>query len=192
MSDHRQGRVRSEAARVAILDATSRLFALRGYDNLTMEGVAAEAEVSKQTIYRWWPSKGALVADCLLEGRLLLNSLRPFETGEVRDDLTAWLTEIFGVAEQQLGETLLRSVIAAAADNPDVGQRLHDALGVDGSIIARLQLGVDAGELPATALLPELSEALVGALILRALSRKPSTPDSSRRLVVAILGEARG
>ena len=56
---------------VAILDATARLFAERGYDHLTIEGIAAEADVGKQTIYRWWPSKGALVADCLLEGMLL-------------------------------------------------------------------------------------------------------------------------
>lgn len=190
MSEHRQGPVRSEAARVAVLDATARLFASRGYDQLTMEGIAAEASVSKQTIYRWWPSKGAIVADCLLEGRLLVDSLAPPNTGDVREDLAKWIGEVFTVAERAVGETLLQSVIAAAADNPDVGQRLHDALAVDGSVIERLQIGVDAGQLAINTPVDELAEALVGALILRALSRKPSEPESVRRLVLALLGPA--
>ena len=188
MSAHRQGPVRSEAARVAVLEATARLFAARGYDHLTMEGIAAEASVSKQTIYRWWPSKGAIVADCVLEGRLLVDSLAPPDNGDVRADLVGWIGEVFGVAERAVGETLLQSVIAAAADNPDVGQRLHDALAVEGSVIDRLQLGIDAGQLAADAPIDELAEALVGALILRALSRKPAEPESARRLVNALLG----
>ena len=41
----RSGPVRSEAARHAILDAAARLLAERGYDHLTMEGIAATAGV---------------------------------------------------------------------------------------------------------------------------------------------------
>ena len=190
MSEHRQGPVRSEAARVAVLEATARLFAARGYDHLTMEGIASEASVSKQTIYRWWPSKGAIVADCLLEGRLLGDSLRPPVTGDVRDDLERWVQDILGVAEQQVGETFLGSVITAAAENADVGRRLHDALAVEGSIMPRLQLGIDAGQLPATAPIEEIGEAIIGAIILRAMSRKPAEPGSARRLVEALLGPA--
>ncbi|MDQ4110388.1 MAG: TetR/AcrR family transcriptional regulator, partial [Actinomycetota bacterium] len=67
----RRGAVRSEEARMAVLDATGRLFATQGYDHLTIEGIAAEAGVSKQTIYRWWSSKSAVVADAMIEDLLL-------------------------------------------------------------------------------------------------------------------------
>ena len=67
----RRGPKRSEEARLAILHAAAARVVAHGYDHLTMEGVAADAKVGKQTIYRWWPSRSALVADCLAE-RLLL------------------------------------------------------------------------------------------------------------------------
>jgi AcrR family transcriptional regulator len=59
-------RRRSERARVAILDATNELLHENGLDNLSIEAVAARAGVGKQTIYRWWPTRPALVADALL------------------------------------------------------------------------------------------------------------------------------
>jgi len=60
-------RRRSEKSRTAIVTATRELLLERGFDGLTIEAVAARAGVGKQTIYRWWPSRPALVADVMLE-----------------------------------------------------------------------------------------------------------------------------
>ncbi|WP_460443801.1 TetR/AcrR family transcriptional regulator [Amycolatopsis cihanbeyliensis] len=38
-----------------------------GYAGATMDRIAAAAGVAKTTIYRRWESKGALIADCLLD-----------------------------------------------------------------------------------------------------------------------------
>ncbi|NLU82337.1 TetR/AcrR family transcriptional regulator [Rhodococcus sp. HNM0569] len=56
---------RSERARTAVLDATAELIREVPYPKITVEGIAARAGVGKQTIYRWWPSKGAVVVDVL-------------------------------------------------------------------------------------------------------------------------------
>ena len=173
---------------MAILEATARLFAVRGYDHLTVEGVAAEARVAKQTIYRWWPSKGALVADCLLEGMLLPMRFLPPDTGDLRADLTSWLDDIFRALGEPGGEALVRSLIAAAVENADVGRRLRDSLGADSSLVDRLRAAVAAGELHPRTPLPELCEALVGAVILRALSRTPLEPGDQERLIDVVLG----
>jgi AcrR family transcriptional regulator len=38
-----------------------------GYAGATMDRIAAEAGVAKTTLYRRWPSKGALITDCLVD-----------------------------------------------------------------------------------------------------------------------------
>lgn len=99
MADHilernRRGpdsRRRSQRARNAILDAAAELLGEVGYAKLTMEAIAARARVGKQTIYRWWPSKAAVVFDVFTRitdaeaGKPLLDS----------GDLTADLKTVF-------------------------------------------------------------------------------------------------
>lgn len=58
---------RSERARQAILHAADDLLVERGFDGVTVEGIAARAGVGKQTIYRWWPSKTDIFLEALLE-----------------------------------------------------------------------------------------------------------------------------
>jgi AcrR family transcriptional regulator len=60
-------RPRSEPIRRAILAAALELIEADGYGRLTMEGIAKRAEVSKQTIYRWWPSPPAVLMEALNE-----------------------------------------------------------------------------------------------------------------------------
>ncbi|WP_100813846.1 TetR/AcrR family transcriptional regulator [Microbacterium lacus] len=185
----RSGPVRSEAARLAILDAAAGLLAERGYDHLTMEGIAARAGVGKQTIYRWWPSKGAVVAECLLEGKLLDGRLLLPDTGDIRRDLTVWLGEVFALLESAQGETILRSLIAAAAEHAEIGRRLRDSLSGSESVSGRLSRAIGTvPNLPEGAPVEQLAEALIGAVLLRALSREPSATSDAERLLDAVLG----
>lgn len=57
---------RSERSHRAILDAALELVAEVGYPKLTIEAIAARAGVGKQTIYRWWPSKAAVLLDAFV------------------------------------------------------------------------------------------------------------------------------
>lgn len=57
---------RNEGSRRAILRAAFELAGEIGYAKLTIEAIAARAGVGKQTIYRWWPSKGAVLLDAFL------------------------------------------------------------------------------------------------------------------------------
>ncbi|WP_348789341.1 TetR/AcrR family transcriptional regulator [Leifsonia sp. NPDC080035] len=190
MPEGRRGAARSESARVAILDATASLFAERGYDHLSIEGIAARAGVGKQTVYRWWPGKSALIADCLLEGTLLPDRFVVPDTGDVRADLTTWLSQVVAVIESPAGEGLFRSLIAAATENEDVGRRLREALADPRLFNVRLRDARDAGILRADLPIDDVSETLIGALTFRALARTPSDPGFPGRVVDLVLGPA--
>ncbi|MCX4968984.1 TetR/AcrR family transcriptional regulator [Streptomyces sp. NBC_00654] len=58
---------RSDRSRRAIYDAALALVGETGYAKTTIEGIAARAGVGKQTIYRWWPSKAAVLLEAFLD-----------------------------------------------------------------------------------------------------------------------------
>ncbi len=64
-----------------------------GYKRLTIEGIAARAGVGKQTIYRWWPSKAALVMEAYISAAD--ERVPPPDTGSLQGDLEAILIPVF-------------------------------------------------------------------------------------------------
>ena len=83
---HSSGNRRSPLAHKAIIDATLELLKTVHYPALTIESIAAAAGVGKATVYRWWPSKGALVAEAVSS---TLTVEDPPETDDLRADLIA-------------------------------------------------------------------------------------------------------
>lgn len=57
-----RGRPRREGADEEILGVARAMLAEGGYRELTVDAVAERAGVAKTTVYRRWPSKGALIA----------------------------------------------------------------------------------------------------------------------------------
>ena len=118
-----------------------------GYASVTIEGLASEAQVAKQTIYRWWPSKAAILAEALLEGELPGADAELPVTDDLAADLQAWFT----VMSQQLadghGVELARALIAVTATDPDLGAELNSRLAgpITDRISARLAVAQQAG-----------------------------------------------
>ncbi|WP_042545221.1 TetR/AcrR family transcriptional regulator [Leucobacter komagatae] len=193
MSPTHSGPVRSEVARLKILEATAQRFAEVGFERLTIEGIATAAGVGKQTIYRWWKSKSAIIAECLVEGMLLKQAHPVPNRGHVAEDLANWLDDVFATLGDPDSDGLLRSLIAAAADNPEVAVRVRSSISGEDTLTGRLTAGIgEAPNLTPDAPLYEIAEALVGTIILRALARAPMTPAETRRLVDATLGTRSG
>jgi AcrR family transcriptional regulator len=188
MSSGRRGAVRSEVARAAILAAASSLMERFGYDRVTIEGIASEAGVGKQTIYRWWPSKSAVVAECLVEGALLPETFAPRDSGDIRADLSEWLRGVFAFLSAPAHNSMVHSLIGAAVENADVGERLRERLGASPHVLVdRLQAALDAGQLRPGVSPQLISDALVGAIIARVLLRSSLPAADAQALVELIL-----
>jgi AcrR family transcriptional regulator len=106
---------RNESVRQAILEAALRLLSRPGGTPFTMEAIAAQAGVGKQTIYRWWPSKGAVLLEALAEAAPG-DGPAP-DTGSLRGDLHALFIETFRYArDPSVGRTLRVAMAEAQHD----------------------------------------------------------------------------
>jgi AcrR family transcriptional regulator len=153
-----------------ILASTRILLTAGSYADLSMESVASHAGVGKKTLYRRWPSKARLVAQAVLDAYGRGGSFEVRETGDLREDLRAWLVEHAEFIADPANAALIRALIAAAASTQDNGA-LHEMLSAPqhAGLIVRLQHATEDGHLVAGANLDAMANALVGSLLLQAL-----------------------
>ncbi|MGM7679154.1 TetR/AcrR family transcriptional regulator [Microbacterium sp. A94] len=141
-------RPRSEKARQAVLAAMRNALATGGYETATIEGLAAEAEVSKQTIYRWWPSKSAILGEALLEGELPGNAPPVPMTTDLGTDLREWVSTMMARIGTTENTALARALIAVNVADPELGAQLNQRFTepIIGWITERIERGKQAGE----------------------------------------------
>jgi AcrR family transcriptional regulator len=116
---------RNEASRRAILDAALQLCAELGYRRLTIEAIAARAGVSKKTIYRWWPSKGAVMLEAVDDVAKAVAE-HP-NTGDLAADLRNQLTAVIGLLTPTKTSAVV-GLIAEALHDEDLAHDLRDRL----------------------------------------------------------------
>lgn len=119
----RAGRPRDPALDVAILAATLAVLTRDGYGGLSIDGVAAEAGVSKATIYRRWASKKDLI---LAAAEYLSQTVPVPDTGDVRDDLEAIVVELARVFGRPTTVRFVAALVAGMADDPELATALRD------------------------------------------------------------------
>lgn len=185
------GRRRNDAAKAAILDAAFRLLSNPGTGSLTIEAIAAEAGVGRQTIYRWWPSKGAVVADALARHARVVVPER--DTGSFTGDLEAFLADSFAGLEDEGLAGRLRQIVAAAQQDEHVARVLADFTAVRRAALrALLERGRDARELAPDADLDMLVDMAYGVLYYRLLvGHAPLDEKAARSLATELTRSGR-
>jgi AcrR family transcriptional regulator len=109
---------RSARARSAILRATADLLDRTGFAAMTIEEVAAQAGAGKATIYRQWPSKGALAMDAIMAE---IGGAAPFpDTGSVVEDFRVALRAAATGFNRPRVRRMFIGVIFEAQDNPEL------------------------------------------------------------------------
>lgn len=124
-----RGRPRSEEKRRAIYEAASVLFLDSGYDNVSMDRVAEQAGVSKQTVYSYFSSKEALFCACIEEkcDSYGLTSNLFDVTLPIRDTLTLAGHKFSQMLLSDDAIRLKRLLCAHAESNPRLGALFFDA-----------------------------------------------------------------
>jgi AcrR family transcriptional regulator len=177
----------SSTTPVVIIDAAIRLLAEHGYEGFAIERLAKEAGVGKQTVYRWWPSKAAVIAEAV--GARAENTIPIPDTGDLLGDLTEFFETTFAQAEDGRTLPLLKQMMVVALQDPQAAQSFGEFLERRrNELRALLERGVEHGALSEAADLDFLTDLAYGLLWYRGLiGHRPLDDDAAQKLAASIV-----
>lgn len=137
--------------RTEILDAAQACFARSGFHQTSMQAICSEAGMSAGNLYRYFPSKEAIIAGIAERDRD--DAAESFSAVQAAPD---FFTGLAGLARHHLIERskeevgLCAEIMAESRRNPDVA-RIYQAVedDVKGRLVAMLQGAAERGEISA-------------------------------------------
>lgn len=169
----RKGRPRDATADERILAAAAELILKRGYDNMTVDEVAAVAKAGKATVYRRWAGKEDLAFAALEQ---LYGAEFPIpDTGSVIGDLREGYRQGLEFANSDAGRAYLRMSVAESLRDERIGalyRSAHEAQ--EQAARAIFERGIARGELRPDFRIDLAVSFFGGLLVLRAVIDRPA------------------
>lgn len=180
------GRPREPETDLRILDAALRLMAQGGYVRMSMDQVAAEAGVTKPTIYRRYPGKiqlalAAIVAFCEKDP--------PVYSGDTRSDLIVQMRNFKHAMDRPHGMAMLGTMLAEEHETPELLASFREYLVYPRRQAIRtiLERAREWGELAPTADLELAGNMLIGAYYAHYVAGTPFPADWVEQVVDTVL-----
>ncbi len=141
-----RGRTRDEDAERRVLEAAFDLVGSRPPGEVGINDIAAAANVAKQTIYRWWPSRTAVILDALVVGTMRATPFR--ETDDIRADFEAHLRTVIKLFNSPTGR-IVREMLAEAHTDPTIADEFRQRFWQPRRDLsqARLRRGIELGQI---------------------------------------------
>ncbi|MGO0059536.1 TetR/AcrR family transcriptional regulator [Brevibacillus fluminis] len=186
------GRPRSQEVTNAILSTTIRLMEQHGYKKLSMESIAKASGAGKQTLYRWWPTKAALVLEAM-KSQCELEIPVP-DHGTVRQDLSEYIQNTCNLLNGPTGKMIAALIVESQFDE-DFSQMFHKEFisSRREALASILQKGVERGEIHSSQTLDFLADLCYGPIWYRLLNRHaPLDETFTQEIVTTILSLKNG
>jgi AcrR family transcriptional regulator len=114
-------RTPSKAAHDQVLKAALHLISERGIEATSMDAIAAEAGVSKATVYKHWPTKDALLIEVIEN---LSEKFPEFDSDDPKADLRSFLRYLAQSRKREEMGRIWPRVISYAITNPEFAKAL--------------------------------------------------------------------
>lgn len=183
-----RGRRPADEVRADVLRTVGDLLLDEGSAGLTFERVARLAGVSKTTLYKWWPSRGALALDGYFHA--VEPTLAFDDTGDIRADLLSQLRAFVGVMTHTPGGRVLAELIGQSQTDEDLARAYRRLYSLERRRLAgeRLARAQEAGQLRRDVDVQVLVDQLWGAVYHRLLiPDEPITDDFVVALVANLM-----
>lgn len=188
----KRGRPRDAAVDRRILEATIESLAEDGYDELSIEGVAARAGVGKTTVYRRWPSKVPLVVDALAHMRVPAVGSIP-EDATTREALRRILEGLIKLVRTDPADRILAGLVHQCSRSPELAEAMRDAVLTKrrALVFGLIERGIERGELRPDLDVELVADVLGGPIFMRILlTGAPVKPRLAREIVDLVLDGA--
>jgi AcrR family transcriptional regulator len=185
------GRPRSERIRLAVLEAAADLLTEGGLRSATIESIAARASVSKVTIYKWWPTRGAVAVDAYFHRYCQTTDFE--DTGDVARDLITQIRSVIDTFRSRAG-AVMAELIGRAQSDANLAEmlRVHWLAPRRVATTAVLQRAIDRGQLRPDIDIPALMDQLYAPLYFRLIMQHEPLEDVlAETLVTTVLTGAR-
>jgi AcrR family transcriptional regulator len=188
--EKKRGRPRSSDTEKAILKAASEIVMATSLAEMTIEGVAERAGVGKASIYRRWPSKGALAFEAVVD--TILTAEPTPDTGSLEGDLARVAESWVRLANlRRVGRTLAH-FIAEVQSDPDLAvawrERFVSRIRMERRPI--IERAIARGEIPAGSDPELIMDLLYGPLYHRYLNGHLPFDESFARGVARMVAAA--
>jgi len=183
-----RGRRPAEEVRADVLRAVGALLLDEGSADVTFDRVSRLAGVSKTTLYKWWPSKGALALDGYFHA--VEQTLAFYDTGDIRADLISQLRAFAKAMTESPGGRVLAELIGQSQTDEDLAVAYRRLYSSQRRRLAgeRLQRAQELGQIRPGADVQVLVDQLWGAVYHRLLiPDEPVTDDFIVALVTNLL-----
>ncbi len=182
------GAKRNPESAEAILEAAEAVLLEQGYAGFSIEAVARRARAGKPTIYRWWPSKAALLLDVYHRQKRDVD----FGSGvSFEDDMFRFVRSLLRQWRETATGDIFRSFIAEAQSDETAAKALADYMRErrvqTGQIVERARAN---GEVHPDVDPAAVADMLSGYAWIHLLTGRLDEGDETIRSVVAII--ARG
>ncbi|GAA6621122.1 TetR/AcrR family transcriptional regulator [Scytonema sp. NUACC26] len=177
-------RRRNQRSHQAILQAASELLEEKGYGSVCIEAIATRAGVGKQTIYRWWSSKAAVIMEaCATQAT---SEISTPDTGLVQKDLYTILQQLFNLLKKTPTGNAIAGLIAEAQTDPEVAKVFYEQFVQSRrqATYTILERGIARGELRSDLNLELAIDAIYGPVWYRLLLKHAPLDDSFAKELV--------
>jgi AcrR family transcriptional regulator len=186
----RRGRSRDRSLSKRILQSALEIIMIEGYSRFTIDAVARRAGVPKSTMYRRWPSKGALLADAFVNMVPFVSS--DIDSGSVREDLQLAFKAEFSVLRDPRVRQLIVGILMESQTSVEAAAFVRErAVAVRRrSGVLLLQRGIARGEVNPAADLDAALDMALGAMWYRFLTGTAPLDDMFARELGAQLANS--
>lgn len=183
----RRGRPRSVETEGAILESAYRLMAIEGLASTSIDAVARDSGVSKMTIYKWWPSREALLIDAFLRQAQTMVPLS--ERGGAVTRITKHACAYVEALNSDFGKVQLAVIAECIAGTGSAKIFSERYLGIRRNVtLDIIKKGQQDGSIVASEAAGDLYDRIYGTLFYQYVFEfRTLTKDYARKLVKAVL-----